>query len=142
MGVWNCTLPVCFRRLLVFLFATCAAHCFLGNPHNSVSRPPRAKTSLLRRFLSQAVQAYRRALELNPGFIRSRYNLGISCINLGAQRCGTTRRMHMLPVRVARNRLRIRTMPEHVFSVFNTSLTSKFRSCIFFLLRSRSGLVT
>nr|CAB3264790.1 peroxisomal targeting signal 1 receptor [Phallusia mammillata] len=34
----------------------------------------------------QAVQAYRRALELNPGFIRSRYNLGISCINLGAQR--------------------------------------------------------
>jgi len=34
----------------------------------------------------QAVNAYRRALELNPGFIRSRYNLGISCINLGAHR--------------------------------------------------------
>uniref|UniRef100_A0A3B4AGE1 PEX5-related protein n=1 Tax=Periophthalmus magnuspinnatus TaxID=409849 RepID=A0A3B4AGE1_9GOBI len=32
----------------------------------------------------EAVEAYTRALELQPGFIRSRYNLGISCINLGA----------------------------------------------------------
>jgi len=34
----------------------------------------------------EAVEAYRRALELNPGFIRSRYNLGISCISLQAHR--------------------------------------------------------
>lgn len=34
----------------------------------------------------EAVEAYTRALELQPGFIRSRYNLGISCINLGAHR--------------------------------------------------------
>ncbi|XP_042309165.1 peroxisomal biogenesis factor 5 isoform X2 [Sceloporus undulatus] len=34
----------------------------------------------------EAVAAYRRALELQPGYIRSRYNLGISCINLGAHR--------------------------------------------------------
>ncbi|XP_035861071.1 PEX5-related protein-like [Sander lucioperca] len=34
----------------------------------------------------EAVEAYGRALELQPGFIRSRYNLGISCINLGAHR--------------------------------------------------------
>ncbi|KAM4567967.1 peroxisomal biogenesis factor 5 isoform 2-T2 [Fundulus diaphanus] len=34
----------------------------------------------------EAVAAYRRALELQPGFIRSRYNLGISCVNLGAHR--------------------------------------------------------
>ncbi|KAM5141111.1 peroxisomal biogenesis factor 5 isoform 2-T2 [Mantella aurantiaca] len=33
-----------------------------------------------------AVEAYRRALQLQPGFIRSRYNLGIACINLGAHR--------------------------------------------------------
>ncbi|XP_008321013.1 peroxisomal biogenesis factor 5 isoform X2 [Cynoglossus semilaevis] len=33
-----------------------------------------------------AVAAYRRALELQPGFVRSRYNLGISCVNLGAHR--------------------------------------------------------
>ncbi|XP_069753091.1 PEX5-related protein isoform X3 [Narcine bancroftii] len=32
----------------------------------------------------EAVEAYQRALEIQPGFIRSRYNLGISCINLGA----------------------------------------------------------
>ncbi|KAG7277905.1 hypothetical protein CRUP_004684 [Coryphaenoides rupestris] len=34
----------------------------------------------------EAVAAYRTALELQPGFIRSRYNLGISCVNLGAHR--------------------------------------------------------
>ncbi|GFS26034.1 peroxisomal targeting signal 1 receptor [Elysia marginata] len=34
----------------------------------------------------EAVEAYRRALELAPGFIRSRVNLGISCINLQAYR--------------------------------------------------------
>nr|XP_033814725.1 PEX5-related protein [Geotrypetes seraphini] len=34
----------------------------------------------------EAVEAYTRALEIQPGFIRSRYNLGISCINLGAHR--------------------------------------------------------
>lgn len=33
---------------------------------------------------AEAIDAYRRALELSPGFIRARYNLGISCINLGA----------------------------------------------------------
>lgn len=32
------------------------------------------------------MEAYTRALELQPGFIRSLYNLGISCINLGAHR--------------------------------------------------------
>jgi len=34
------------------------------------------------------VEAYRRALELNPGFTRTRYNLGISCVSLGAKREG------------------------------------------------------
>uniref|UniRef100_A0A3B5N0N4 Peroxisomal biogenesis factor 5-like b n=1 Tax=Xiphophorus couchianus TaxID=32473 RepID=A0A3B5N0N4_9TELE len=33
---------------------------------------------------AEAVEAYGRALQLRPGFIRSRYNLGISCINLGS----------------------------------------------------------
>ncbi|XP_015602182.1 peroxisomal targeting signal 1 receptor [Cephus cinctus] len=32
----------------------------------------------------EAVDAYHEALKLSPGFIRARYNLGISCINLGA----------------------------------------------------------
>jgi len=34
----------------------------------------------------EAIAAYREALALSPGFIRSRFNLGISCINLGAYR--------------------------------------------------------
>jgi len=34
----------------------------------------------------EAVAAYRRALELNPGFIRTRYNLGIICVHLGVYR--------------------------------------------------------
>lgn len=29
-----------------------------------------------------ALQYYYRALELNPGYIRARFNLGISCVNL------------------------------------------------------------
>ena len=32
----------------------------------------------------EAVHAYHQALELSPGFVRARYNLGISCVNLGA----------------------------------------------------------
>lgn len=31
----------------------------------------------------EAIQAYERALELNPNFVRARYNLGVSCINIG-----------------------------------------------------------
>ncbi|KAF4524527.1 hypothetical protein B566_EDAN002799 [Ephemera danica] len=34
----------------------------------------------------EAVEAYHRALELSPGFIRARYNVGITCVNLGAHR--------------------------------------------------------
>lgn len=32
----------------------------------------------------EAVNAYHRALALEPGFIRARYNVGITCMNLGA----------------------------------------------------------
>lgn len=32
----------------------------------------------------EAVEAYRKALQILPGFTRSRYNLGVSCVNLGA----------------------------------------------------------
>lgn len=34
----------------------------------------------------QAVEAYHEALNLEPGFIRARYNVGITCMNLGAHR--------------------------------------------------------
>lgn len=39
----------------------------------------------------EAVEAYNKALELQPGFVRSRYNLGISFINMGAHRFVTER---------------------------------------------------
>ena len=31
----------------------------------------------------EAITAYEKALELNPNFVRARYNLGVSCINIG-----------------------------------------------------------
>ena len=34
----------------------------------------------------EAIESYYKALELSPGFIRARYNLAVSCINLGAHR--------------------------------------------------------
>lgn len=37
----------------------------------------------------EAVEAYQRALQLQPGFIRARYNVGIICINLKAYREAT-----------------------------------------------------
>lgn len=37
----------------------------------------------------EAVAAYHKALQYLPGFTRSRYNLGVSCINLGAHRFET-----------------------------------------------------
>lgn len=30
----------------------------------------------------QALEAYRKTLKLSPGFIRARYNLGITCVHL------------------------------------------------------------
>ncbi|EZA50440.1 hypothetical protein DMN91_009905 [Ooceraea biroi] len=33
---------------------------------------------------AEAINMYHRALELSPGFIRARYNLGVSCVTLGA----------------------------------------------------------
>lgn len=34
----------------------------------------------------EAVDAYHNALQLFPGFVRARYNLGITCVNLQAYR--------------------------------------------------------
>uniref|UniRef100_A0A915I3A9 Peroxisomal targeting signal 1 receptor n=1 Tax=Romanomermis culicivorax TaxID=13658 RepID=A0A915I3A9_ROMCU len=33
---------------------------------------------------TDAIHAYRKALELYPAFVRARYNLGVSCLNLGS----------------------------------------------------------
>ena len=31
----------------------------------------------------EAIEAYEQALNINPNFVRARYNLGVSCINIG-----------------------------------------------------------
>ncbi|KAI4175260.1 MAG: hypothetical protein LQ343_001796 [Gyalolechia ehrenbergii] len=41
----------------------------------------------------EAIQAYERALQLNPNFVRARYNLGVSCINIG---CNEEAAQHLL----------------------------------------------
>ena len=41
----------------------------------------------------EAIQAYEKALELNPNFVRARYNLGVSCINIG---CYAEAAQHLL----------------------------------------------
>ena len=40
-----------------------------------------------------AIQAYEQALKLNPNFVRARYNLGVSCINIG---CNEEAVQHLL----------------------------------------------
>jgi peroxin-5 len=41
----------------------------------------------------EAIDAYSRALALRPNFVRARYNLGVSCINIG---CFTEAAQHLL----------------------------------------------
>lgn len=41
----------------------------------------------------EAISAYEKALELNPNFVRARYNLGVSCINIG---CHAEAAQHLL----------------------------------------------
>ncbi|KAJ3312179.1 Peroxisomal membrane signal receptor PTS1 [Boothiomyces sp. JEL0838] len=36
-----------------------------------------------------AIDAYYKALQLNPGFVRARYNLGVACLNIGCYKEGT-----------------------------------------------------
>lgn len=66
----------------------------------------------------QAVEAYHEALNLEPGFIRARYNVGITCMNLGAHKQAAE---HFL---VALNQqLKAKDMDQGSSSVENTSST-------------------
>lgn len=66
----------------------------------------------------QAVEAYHEALNLEPGFIRARYNVGITCMNLGAHRQAAE---HFL---VALNQqLKAKDMNQGSSSVENSSST-------------------
>ena len=57
----------------------------------------------------EAIGAYERALELNPNFVRARYNLGVSCINIGCYAEAATHLlgaldMHMIVEREGREK--------------------------------------
>lgn len=59
----------------------------------------------------EAIQAYEKALEIHPNFVRARYNLGVSCINIGcpaqaADHLLTALEMHMSVEKSGRERAR------------------------------------
>lgn len=59
----------------------------------------------------EAIDAYSRALELRPNFVRARYNLGVSCINIGcyeeaAQHLLQALEMHRVVEKEGRERAR------------------------------------
>ncbi|KAM4819826.1 LOW QUALITY PROTEIN: peroxisomal biogenesis factor 5 [Thomomys bottae] len=83
----------------------------------------------------EAVAAYRRALELRPGFVRSRYNLGISCINLGAHREAVEHFLEALSLQSRPGAARARgrrgaggAMSENVWSTLRLALSMLGRS--------------
>lgn len=80
----------------------------------------------------EAVDAYRHALNLSPGFIRCRYNLGISCINLNAHRQAVD---HLLTALNMQRKVNIDGSEEF----FKRKLTRRQYSFHRFLFSLRSG---
>lgn len=59
----------------------------------------------------EAIEAYEKALTINPNFVRARYNLGVSCINIGcypeaAQHLLSALAMHRVVEQEGRERAR------------------------------------
>ena len=76
----------------------------------------------------EAIAAYEKALTLNPNFVRARYNLGVSCINIGcyeeaAQHLLGALSMHRVVEREGRQRLHevLGDVPVDDESVMNTN---------------------
>jgi len=82
-----------------------AADCFQSALHvrpNDSSLWNRLGATLANGSQSEeAINAYREALSLRPGFVRSRFNLGISCINLGAYREAAEHLLTVLNIQAA-----------------------------------------
>ncbi|XP_033933857.1 PEX5-related protein-like, partial [Pseudochaenichthys georgianus] len=75
----------------------------------------------------EAVEAYSRALELQPGFIRSRYNLGISCINLGAHREAVSNFLLALSQQRADQRCSQQQMSANIWDALRIAVTTMDR---------------
>nr|CAG4648627.1 EOG090X054E [Polyphemus pediculus] len=67
----------------------------------------------------EAVEAYYKALELSPGFIRARYNLAVSCINLGVHREAVE---HLVSALLIQGRRSKRVMSDNIWSTLRMVL--------------------
>nr|CAG4638415.1 EOG090X054E [Cyclestheria hislopi] len=67
----------------------------------------------------EAVEAYYKALELSPGFIRARYNLAVSCINLGAHREATE---HLVSALLLQSKRSKHVMSDNIWSTLRMVL--------------------
>jgi peroxin-5 len=64
----------------------------------------------------EAIQAYEKALTINPNFVRARYNLGVSCINIG---CNPEAAQHLLGA-LAMHRVIEQQGREHAREIVNS----------------------
>nr|CAH0112176.1 unnamed protein product [Daphnia galeata] len=67
----------------------------------------------------EAIESYYKALELSPGFIRARYNLAVSCINLGAHREAAEHLVSALLLQARRSK---RVMSDNIWSTLRMVL--------------------
>lgn len=67
----------------------------------------------------EAVEAYYKALELSPGFIRARYNLAVSCINLGVHREAAE---HLVSALLHQGKRSKRVMSDNIWSTLRMVL--------------------
>src|SRR5690606_34081744 len=81
----------------------------------------------------EAINAYENALEINPNFVRARYNIGVSCINIG---CFAEAAHHLLGAlamhKVAEDKARTEAMgvgiePGKILQNESTNLTDTLR---------------
>uniref|UniRef100_A0A8C1LU88 Peroxisomal targeting signal 1 receptor n=1 Tax=Cyprinus carpio TaxID=7962 RepID=A0A8C1LU88_CYPCA len=79
----------------------------------------------------EAVAAYRRALELQPGFVRSRYNLGISCVNLGAHREAIEHFLEALSLQRQAAGAAVTVMSDNIWSTLRMALSMMGESLLY-----------
>nr|SVE73524.1 EOG090X054E [Daphnia atkinsoni] len=68
----------------------------------------------------EAIESYYKALELSPGFIRARYNLAVSCINLGAHSREAAE--HLVSALLLQARRSKRVMSDNIWSTLRMVL--------------------
>ncbi|RDD42405.1 Peroxisomal targeting signal 1 receptor [Trichoplax sp. H2] len=77
----------------------------------------------------EAILAYHTALSLSPGYVRARYNLGISCINLKAYREAIEH--FLIALNMQRNDYGSTTMSDNIWSTLRMALSYNGKSDLF-----------